>query len=149
TAQELTQTEFRKGTALANAFVALLASAKPRNLVNGTFIDTAKALSSYNRKEFHHLFPQAHLKSRVVAAEKINSLVNFCMLSAEQNKYVSDKKPSEYMAEFESGLGTNFVPVLESNLIPRSAIPFLKSDDYDGFLRVRAEFLAREIGRRV
>jgi hypothetical protein len=149
TAEELAQAEFRKGTALANAFVALLASAKPRNLVNGMFIDTAKALSSYNRKEFHHLFPQGHLKSRGIAADKINSLVNICMLSAEHNKYVSDKKPSEYMAEFECALGNEFVPVLESNLIPRSAIPFLKSDNYDGFLRDRAEFMAREIGRRV
>jgi hypothetical protein len=149
THKDLMTSEFRKGSALASAFVALLASAGPRNLINGSGIDVSKALSTYNRKEFHHVFPQAYLRSQNVELGKTNSLVNFCMLSSEQNKYLSDRKPSDYIAEIEASLGKEFVPVLEGNLIPTDAIPKLKADDYDGILDIRAKFLADIIGKRV
>src|SRR5262249_35856557 len=118
--------EFRKGAAVASGYVALLASANPRNLTNGTVIDTAQALSSFNRKEFHHIFPQAFLKALGVPGGSINSLANICMLSAEHNKVISDRQPSDYIVQMEADLGDEFVAVLESNLIPKEAIPLLK-----------------------
>lgn len=149
TAKNLIAAEFRKGSALASALVALLASASPRNLVNGSAIDTAKALSTYNRKEFHHVFPQAYLRGRGVPIEETNSLVNFCLLAAEQNKLISDRPPAEYIPEIEQALGNQFIPVLESNLIPASAVSKLKANDYAGFQEVRGKYLAEMIAKRI
>ncbi|AWM40246.1 hypothetical protein GobsT_12990 [Gemmata obscuriglobus] len=148
-AAAIQKTEFRKGAAIANGYVALLASAHPRNLTNGTAIDTARALSAYNRKEFHHIFPQAFLKNLGISSELTNSLANICMLSAEHNKVISDRRPSDYVAQMEADLGAEFLNVMESNLIPEAAIPFLKSDDFAGFLKARSEHITRSIERLI
>jgi hypothetical protein len=142
-------TEFRKTSALSNAFIALLASHSPKNLVNGTKIDTGKSLSSYNRKEFHHIFPQAYLAEQEGTKGRINSLANICILSAEQNKQISDRKPSVYFKELNKRHGNNFTSVLESNLIPEKAIPSLLNDDYTQFLEIRSSHIADIIAKSI
>jgi hypothetical protein len=142
---EIRRAEFRKTSALSNAYVALLASHSPQNLVNGAKIDTGRALSSYNRKEFHHIFPQAFLKGIGVPKAKINSLANICMLSAEQNKLIGDSKPSEYVKSLQSKHGSTFETMLESNLIPKQAIPSLLSDNFEEFLDIRSKHIALAI----
>lgn len=145
TAGELVTVEFRKTSALSNAFIALLASHSPRNLVNGSKIDTGKSLSSYNRKEFHHIFPQAHLTAKGISKKRINSLSNICILSAEQNKIISDRQPSDYFSELKVRHDKAFEQVLASNLIPNSAIPALLGDNYEEFLNIRSQHIANII----
>jgi hypothetical protein len=60
---------FRKNSAFANGFVAVLARQHPKSLWTGAAIDVEMALSDYNRKEFHHVFPQAHLPSVSIMGE--------------------------------------------------------------------------------
>jgi hypothetical protein len=134
--------EFRKGTALSNAFVALLATQKPRNLTNGQAIDVRQSLSSYNRKEFHHIFPQAYLRSKGIPAERIGALANICILNSEQNKVIGAKSPSTYVATAKADLQGNFADAFSSNLISPECVAALEADDYEGFLKVRARHLA-------
>ena len=136
---EIKRAVFRKNSALSNAFAALLASKTPRNLVNGTVIDTGNSLSKYNRKEFHHIFPQAYLRDRNVSKESINSLANICILSSEQNKSIGDKPPSVYFKEIQKKLGENWISTLESNLISQSSIECLLTDNFDEFINRRSE----------
>ena len=77
----------------------LLSTLNPIDLVNGTKVDVGKALSSYNRKEYHHIFPNAFLKSLNYSTSEIFSIANFCFLSSAANKKISSKKPSEYFYE--------------------------------------------------
>ena len=53
--------QFRSNVARSRAFILALASANPRNLANGMAIDIEYALSSYNKKEYHHVYPRAYL----------------------------------------------------------------------------------------
>ena len=53
---------FRSNNSTSRAFILALAAKRPRSLVTGAAIDTAQALSKYNKKEFHHIYPTAHLK---------------------------------------------------------------------------------------
>jgi hypothetical protein len=105
-----------KQSPLARAVLLLLARRGPLDLITGTSVDTGLALSSFNRKEYHHVFPRAFLKGRGVPSERINSLTNFCFLPAGSNKKISNKAPSDYM--------TTIVPaahrkdILEANLLP-------------------------------
>jgi len=85
------------------------------------------------------------VRSTGVSAARSNSLANICMLSSHQNKQVSDRRPSDYIAEMERALGDDFIPVLESSLIPREAVAALKADDYDGFLNLRGDHIANRI----
>ena len=73
-----------------------LAAKHPRNLTNGTVLDVAEALSSYNEKQFHHVFPRAHLRRQ--GTQNDNILLNICMLSAAANKIISDKRPVYLLA---------------------------------------------------
>ena len=139
--------QFRRNSALSNAFVALLAIQGPRNLLNGSSIDTGKALSSYNRKEFHHIFPQRFLRDLGVTTSRISSLANICMLSADQNKTIGDSAPSKYVREMQSRLGDDFLPVLASNLIPEDCVDSLLTDNFDEFVDARARHIAMEVTR--
>jgi hypothetical protein len=146
TADQLIKQKFTKNSPLVRAFLLLLAQNHPFDLVNGTYVDLGKALSEYNSKEYHHIFPRAHLKKREFPPEKINSLCNFCFLTSDSNKKISSKSPSEYFV--------NVVPqnirgeILESNLMPLNKEVYEKSD-YETFLKLRSqkvlEFLDKQL----
>ena len=53
---------FRSNVSRSRAYILALAANKPRNLTNGAYIDPSVALSAYNKKQFHHIHPRAHLK---------------------------------------------------------------------------------------
>ena len=59
------------------------------------------------------------------------------MLSAEDNRAIGARAPSDYMAELRGIHGEQFDSILESNLIPRACWQYLERDDFDGFLRER------------
>ena len=139
------ESQFRKGAAASQAFAALLGTHKPRNITNGAVIDVGTALSTYDRKEFHHLFPQKVLKDRGVGKELINSLANVCMLASSENKIISDRLPSEYIRDYKTKLGDQFQAVMDSNLIPPTAVDCMLADDFVGFLDARSTFLGQVV----
>lgn len=124
---------FIVGTVDTSAFILLLCSQKPRSLVNGGHVHISRVLTSGNRAEFHHLFPQAFLRAKEVDGILINSLANFCILSSSDNKRVGSRAPSVYKARLAGELG----PILKSNVIPES----LFNDHYIPFLDERAGML--------
>ena len=64
TADQLIKQQFTKSGTLVRAFLLPLAQNHPVDLVHGALVDLGKALSEYNSKEYHHIFPRAHLKKR-------------------------------------------------------------------------------------
>jgi hypothetical protein len=135
------RSQFRKVAAASQAFAALLGIHRPRNITNGALIDVGTALSAYNRKEFHHLFPQKVLKDRGVNNELINAIANICMLTASENKKIGARPPSVYVPELRLELGDQFGAVMSSNLIPPEAVECMLADDYAGFLDARSAYL--------
>ncbi len=142
TPQLLIDQKFSKSNNYARALLLLLAQKVPLDLVTHTRIDINRALSQYNRKEYHHIFPQAFLKERKVPVEKISSLSNFCMLSADSNRKISKKAPSAYVPEYIPDM--QYKPVLESNLMPLNK-DIYNTDNYDEFLRKRAELIVQTV----
>lgn len=82
------------------------------------------------------------LKDWEVNKDLISSLANICMLASSENKLISDKPPSEYIAEYQSTLGDQFDEVMASNLIPPEAVEYLLADDFANFLDVRSAHLS-------
>ena len=115
------------------------------SLANGLRIDIGRSLSSYNRKEYHHIFPRAFLQSKGMLPKRVNSLCNFCFLPASVNKQVADRAPSEYIFVQAAPTLWAQVPteqdwrgILESNLMPTDKSVYA-GNDYNQFLKLRAE----------
>ncbi len=132
----LVDQSFTKGSPYTRAFLLLMAQKSPLNLVNGNKIDLGTALSKYNLKEYHHIFPRNYLKSKGLETDKINSLCNFCFLPSDSNKKISNKTPSDYI--FSVIPEKRFLAILESNLMPIKKEIYQK-DNYDEFLSQRAK----------
>jgi hypothetical protein len=64
TKNELIETKFSKANPLTRAFLLLMAQHKPLDLIKNTKIDVTLSLSKYNRKQYHHIFPNAYLKKQ-------------------------------------------------------------------------------------
>jgi hypothetical protein len=92
----LKNTQFSKANPITRAFLLLVAKQNPMDLVKNQKIDIGKSLAQYNRKEYHHVFPQAFLKSKGIAPKDISCVLNFCFLSSDSNKAISKKSPSDY-----------------------------------------------------
>ncbi len=130
------ETKFLKGNPFSRAFIVLLASKQSKDLVNGSTVDTGDSLSSFNKKEYHHVFPDGFLRSKQVDSSKRSSLCNFCILPSASNKIISDKAPSDYFTNIVPQ--GQFIDILESNLLPAKK-EIYRDDNYESFLSERTE----------
>lgn len=142
---ELIDTKFSKANPLTRAFLLLLAQYHPIDLVKGVAVDISKSLSKYNRKEFHHVFPNAFLRTQGIPTNKIFSLVNFCFLPSDSNKNISNKKPSEYFKTLIPA--SDYGKILVSNLLPNEDNIY-DNDNFDEFLEKRADLIITELGNK-
>jgi len=137
---------FSKSSPFARAFLVLLAQKNPRNLVNGNRIDLGVALSEYNVKEYHHIFPRAFLKTKGVETNEINSLCNFCFLPADSNKKIAGKSPSDYM--FNVVPPSSYSKILNSNLMPIKKDIYRKNQ-YKEFIEDRATLILQYLDSKI
>ena len=124
----------------------MLALKRPRNLTNGALIDPEIALSNYNSKQFHHIYPKAHLK-RVESSGEHNSLANFCMLAASENNAISDDHPNKYLPRLISELGLEAEDIFASNYLPSPSSIDYSTLEYPEFIDLRAELMLKDIDK--
>lgn len=138
----LIATKFSKSNPITRAFLLLMAQFGPKDLIKNQKIDIGKSLAQYNRKEYHHIFPEAFLKNRGVSVDRIYSVLNFCFLSSDSNKAISKKSPSDYF--FTLIPQDTFSEIVSSNLIPLKK-DIYQDNDYDAFLDNRASFVLSKL----
>jgi hypothetical protein len=139
-----TQAQFRSNNSTSRAFILALAAKHPRSLLSGRAVDTAEALSSYNKKQFHHIYPAAYLKREQIAGQH-NALANICMLSADENNQISDSSPHQYLPKCIEGLGAQAEEVFASNFLPSPQIFTYSSATFGEFVTARAQLLSQFI----
>jgi hypothetical protein len=137
---------FRSNNSRSRAFVLALALQGPRNLTNGNAIDPAVALSIYNQKEFHHVYPRAYLKT-IAAPGEHNAIANFCMLAASENKAISDKDPHHYLSECINNLSADAEAVFASNVLPSPAAFEYGAATFEQFIDARAALIGTTVRR--
>ena len=137
---EWEESQFKSNVARSRAFILALAARGPRNLTNGMAIDVEYALASYNKKEYHHFFPRAHLKS-IGISSKSNVLANIIMITSGSNKLISDTAPSCYVPKIIDALGDDTDEVFESNLLPKPSQFNYSVASYEEFLNARGQLL--------
>lgn len=125
----------------SKATLLLMASQTPLDLTNGQKIELGTAMSTFNRKEYHHIFPRTFLKEKwSLSTPEINRLANFCFLPSGSNKNISKKAPSDYFF--------NLIPkgqkqdILRSNIVPHNDNIY-KNNDYKQFIDERSNLLLK------
>lgn len=134
---------FRSNNSITRAYILLLASLSPRNITNGTKIDIQNALSIFNKKQYHHIYPKAFLKGLGINQNKINSISNICILVASENNYISDKNPNSYIPELVDRLGDEYVKIFQSNLLPILSKEDYKTLSFEKFIDLRSEEICK------
>ena len=140
---------FRLNKASSKVFALVLANRNPLNLINGTAINIEAALSYNNKHEYHHIFPQAFLKSSGFSDNMINQHANICLLNSGFNKDISDTRPSIYFDQLKKRLGSNLENVLSSNLISMDAFEAGLKDDYNEFIKQRTQTIKEFLGQLI
>jgi hypothetical protein len=122
-------------------FILILAQMRPLSFVSGAIVNLGEVLQTYNRSEFHHLYPRAFLAARGCSTDEINRLANFAIISSTDNKTLGGKAPSSYKAS---------MPAERTELILKRAVcpDSLFNDAYEPFLQGRASMLA-ELAREL
>jgi len=136
---EWRKTYFRINAARSRALALTLAKAGPRCILNGAVIDVQEALSAFNKKQFHHVYPRAHLKR--ANAEDDNLVLNICLLPAAANLKISDQDPTQYLPRLQNELGEQADAIFASNMLPKpSGFPYHKAT-YEEFVAERLKLL--------
>jgi hypothetical protein len=136
------RSQFRTTNAPSKLLGLLLAGADPVDLRNGQRIDTDRALSWQNDKEFHHFFPKSFLKARGVSSARANVCANLIMLTSVSNIFVSDQPPSMYLKDMCDTDGEDIVRErLARSLVNDAAYAAARRDDYEAFLEIRSRTL--------
>lgn len=96
----------------------------------------------------HHVFPAAYLERRgVVPARARDCVLNRTLIDRTTTQMISDRAPSDYLAEIRGTPGFPFDAVLASHGLPTSSDSALVQDDYEAFLAWRQDRLWKEIQR--
>jgi len=129
-------------SAIKNGVLCIMALQEPRHFKNNNIIVLDKSVcTNANNSEKHHIFPLAYVK-REMKGKEPNLLANFCLITAELNKEISDKKPSDYIKYYQEN-NLNFADVLKSHLIPN--IKNLLNNDFDEFIKERVTLICETI----
>jgi len=122
---------------LARAILALALKHGGLDLADGG----AATRVSLKQREYHHLFPDAHLTRLGVPEDRIYRSLNCALVTWRTNRNISDKEPERYLAERCDGIviGEEEVKTrLATHLIPYGE---MVANDYEGFLQARADLV--------
>jgi hypothetical protein len=135
-------TPFRSNTAHSKMLALMMAFNDPVDLITGQRLELRKSLSWSNDREYHHFFPQSFLRVRGVPSASANSVANFILLSSASNIRISNKAPSQYLAELTSELGeAELLRRLGTVLVSEQAYRAAIVDDFGAFLAARSTTL--------
>lgn len=122
---------------LARAILALALKHGGADLADGG----AATRASLAQREYHHLFPDAHLTRLGIPDDHIYLSLNCALVTWRTNRNISDKDPERYLAERRDGTDLGEAEVkarLATHYIPYDE---MVADDYPAFLNARAKLI--------
>jgi hypothetical protein len=97
----------------------------------------------------HHVFPNDFLETKqgVTPARARDCVLNRTLIDRTTNQMISNRAPSDYMAQIRGTPGFPFDAVLESHCLPAGTTSPIWGDDYEAFLAWRQDRIWKEIQR--
>ena len=120
---------------LGRAILALALHQGGLDLADGGTVSRA----NLPKREYHHLFPDAHLAKQGVSDTEIYRSLNCALVTWQTNRNISAKEPERYLAERLEGTPLGEAEVrqrLSSHIIPYDE---MVAGDYGSFLEERAQ----------
>lgn len=135
-------TQFRSNSAVSKMLALILSYEDPQDILTGQRIDARKSLAWGNDKEFHHFFPRDYLKGAGRTPSEANSAANIVLLTSASNIRISNRAPSDYLAQVEKEIGRDaLIQRLSTLLVTPEALVAAQADDYELFLSHRSRAL--------
>ena len=139
------------------ALLLLLKSEKAQDFYNG--LVAVKSGASAHRLEEHHIFPKNSTLGKEIPEKYkdhryndiINNVANISLITKEtNNKRISNKLPSVYIADFEqqykdANKYEEFLSIMASQFISPNMIEMLKKDEFENFIIARTTLLYKQI----
>lgn len=141
---------FNAGRSFVKAILCLYAYNEPKSFSDDARVNIQNNwLKQSNSKNYHHFFPRAYLSKEGVEEARINNVLNITIVDDYLNKRkIRARPPSDYMSEFKAA-NSNLDATMESHLIDDLDAFGVWSNDYDAFIRKRAEAVSAELAKRV
>lgn len=123
---------------------------RPRYLNNGSEMQLSDFASASNRRHKHHVFPRQHLRQQSGLSQRaMNSILNLCLIPAEENCHFGARPPRKYFEPFRET--SHFPQVMSRHLLPAGADEGLWDQNsgkgYLRFLRAREVLVCTEFER--
>jgi len=117
-------------------FILLLAQNNPLSFISAAKVDLDDVLVSCNKNEFHHIFPDNYLKTKLGIDSKAERfcLANFAFLSQTDNRSIKDSAPAVYKNKINANIIDS---VFKASFIPKGGLDM----DYNIFLQERIKLL--------
>jgi hypothetical protein len=137
---------FAVNDSFSKAVLCLLASLRPRNLVNGGEIHVDNTwLGKSASRNIHHIFPKAYVKKVGKKGWNVNALSNIMFADEHTNqKVILARAPSDYIADFKRR-NPRLEETLATHLIDDVCLRALLRDDFETFTNHRAQLIADKI----
>ncbi len=137
-------------SSVTDAFLCMLIAQRPQSFTNGRETTAGNVASLANRTHRHHIFPRKHLQDEGNLSERaINSILNLCIIPAEDNSRFGAKPPRKYLVEHVER--PHFRRVMVRHLIPHDEGSGVwqpnSSKGYMHFLREREVLVVKEFER--
>lgn len=130
---EIRKSTYGKRSSISDAYFCLLIRQNPLLLSNGTRMLLSNFASAANRKHKHHIFPRKLLIEKGVGKVGLNTILNLCFISAEENCKFGAKPPSKYLSEYKDE--RHFQKAMSSFLIPHEENAGLWQADKIGYAK--------------
>lgn len=141
---------FSIGKSYIKAILCLYTSFQPRAFDDNSRVNVDNDwLKRSNSKNYHHFFPKSYLKKLNIVDQKINNVLNITIVDDYLNKIkIKNKPPSEYMLKFRQE-NPKLESTMKTHLIDDLHDFGIWDNDFDKFLKRRAEAVSREIEQRM
>jgi len=134
---EIFKKTWRINSTVAKSTICMLAQKNPRSFLTANLVDLGVAMSAYNAREFHHIYPKAFLNTLGIPFHQSNIIANICLLQSSDNRSISDESPVTYMAKIPAA---HKDAIANGGIIPRDALD--GSKPYADFINDRANLLS-------
>lgn len=143
---DVRRAQYASRSGISSAVYSLLLLRRPVSItddgLNEIPLDQYAAIA--NRKDRHHIFPAKACSNARIPARDFNSIVNVCLLTAQENQEIGAKQPRFYLNEVRTREGI-FRKKMARHLVPVDDASGVWTVDFENgfrqFVRQRTDLL--------
>lgn len=145
--EDLIERRFIKGKALSSAIASLFALTKARSMTTGEVINPETYMTDFSSNNYEGILDNTEIPDKYVRAGQSNKLIaSVVLIDKNERQYfktcTAKALTQHLMSDFPR---EQTLAILESQMIPISAIGPLLDDNYSGFLHIRARHIFNKI----